>query len=75
MQPVFFGLRLVMQLMHSAESFSIRVHLLALKSLDEDTKPNDSIRGQLMQIDLIIIQNFPNHLAQGKSQPRSEKSS
>jgi hypothetical protein len=40
---------------------------------DEDAEPNDSIRGQLMKIDFIIIQNFPYHLVQGKPQSRSEK--
>jgi hypothetical protein len=48
--------------MHSVESFSIRVHSLASKGLDEDVEPNDRVRGQLMKIDIIIIQNFPNHL-------------
>jgi hypothetical protein len=73
MQPVFSGLRLVMQLMHSAESFSIWVHFLASKGPDEDAEPNDSVRGQLMKIDFVIIQNFPNHLVQGKPQSHSEK--
>jgi hypothetical protein len=73
MQPIFSGLRLVMQLVHSAESFSIRVHSLASKGPDEDAEPNDSVRGQLMKIDFVIIQNFPNHLVQGKPQSRSEK--
>jgi hypothetical protein len=46
---------------------------LASKGPDEYTEPNDSVRGQLMKIDFIIIQNFPNHLVQGKPQSRSEK--
>jgi hypothetical protein len=73
MQPVFSSLRLVMQLMHSVESFGIRVYSLASESPDEDTEPNDGIRGQLMKINFVIIQNFPNHLVQGKPQSRSEE--
>jgi hypothetical protein len=62
-----------MQFVHSAESFSIWVHFLASKGLDEDAEPNDSVRGQLMKIDFIIIQNFPNHLVKRKPQSCSEK--
>jgi hypothetical protein len=46
---------------------------LASKGPDEDAEPNDSVRGQLMKIDLIIIQNFPNHLVKQKPQSSSEK--
>jgi hypothetical protein len=62
-----------MQLMHSAESFSIRVHSLASKGPDEDAESNDTVSGQLIKIDFVIIQNFPNHLIQGNPQSRSEK--
>ena len=41
MQTVCSGLRLVVQLMHSAECFGIWVHSLALEGPDEDAKPND----------------------------------
>jgi hypothetical protein len=66
MQPVCSSLRLIVQFMHSAECFDIWIHPLALKGPDEDAKPNDNIRGQLMKIDFIIIQNFSNYLVQGK---------
>jgi hypothetical protein len=59
--------------MHSIESFSIWVHCLASKGLDEDAEPNDSVRGQLMKIDFIIIQNFSNHLVKRKPQSCFEK--
>jgi hypothetical protein len=73
MKPIFSGLRLIMKLMHSAKSFGIRVYSLASECLDEDAKPNDSVRSQLMKIDFIIFQNFPNHLVQRKSQSRFEE--
>jgi hypothetical protein len=65
MQPIFFGLCLVMQLMHSAESFSIWLHSLTSKGPNVDAEPNDGVRSQLMKIDFLIILNFPNHFVQG----------
>jgi hypothetical protein len=66
MQPVCSSLRLIMQLMHSAECFGIWIHPFDSKGPDEDAEPNDSIRGQLMEINFKIIQNFSYHLIQGK---------
>jgi hypothetical protein len=52
MQPVCSSLRLIVQFMHSAECFGIWVHPLAPKGPNEDVEPNDSIRGQLMKINV-----------------------
>jgi hypothetical protein len=73
MKPIFSGLRLIMYLMHSAEGFNIWVHSLASKGPNEDAEPNDSFRSQLMKINFIIIQNFPNHLMKRKPQSSFEK--
>jgi hypothetical protein len=62
MQTVCPGLRLVVQLMHSAECFGIWAHPLALEGPDEDIKPNNVVRGQLMEIYFEIFQDFPYHL-------------
>jgi hypothetical protein len=40
---------------------------------NEDAEPNDSVRSQLMKINFIIIQNFPNHLMKRKPQSSFEK--
>jgi hypothetical protein len=73
MQTVCLSLRLVMQLMHPVECFGIWAHPLASKGLDEDTKPNNGIRGQLMKIYFEIFQDFPYHLIQRKLESCSEK--
>jgi hypothetical protein len=46
---------------------------MASKGPDKNVEPNDGVRSQLMKKDFIIIQNFPNHLVQGKPQSCSEK--
>jgi hypothetical protein len=73
MKSIFSGLRLIMKLMHSAKSFGIRVYSLASKCPDVDVEPNDSVRSQLMKLDFIIFQNFPNHFVQRKPQSCSEE--
>src|SRR5688572_16688590 len=73
MKTIFSGLRLIMKLVHSTEGFSIRVSSLASESPDEDAEPNDSVRSQLMQIDLVVFQNFSNHFIQRKPQSCSEE--
>jgi hypothetical protein len=50
MKTICPGLRLIVQLMHSIESFGIWSHPLASKGLDKDIEPKNSIRGQLMKI-------------------------
>jgi hypothetical protein len=64
---VYPGLRLVVQLVHSAERFDIWAHPLASEGPDEDTKPNNGVRGQLMKIYFKNFQDFPYHLVQRKS--------
>jgi hypothetical protein len=44
------GLRLIVQLMHSTESFGIWAHPLASEGPDKDAEPNNSVRIQLMKI-------------------------
>ena len=73
MKAICPGLRLIVQLVHAAEGFVIWVHPLASEGLDEDAEPNDSVRSQLMKIDFVIFQNFPNHFVQWKPQSRSEE--
>jgi hypothetical protein len=59
--------------MYSAEGFRIWIQSLASKGPKEDVEPNDSVRSQLMKINFIIIQNFPNHLMKRKPQSSFEK--
>jgi hypothetical protein len=61
-----------MKLVHSVEGFGIRVYSLASESPDEDAEPNDSIRSQLMKIDLVVFQNFSNHF-KGNLNPALKK--
>jgi hypothetical protein len=49
------GLCVIVQLVHSAERFGIWAHPLALEGPDEDAKPNNGIRGQLMKIYFEIL--------------------
>jgi hypothetical protein len=55
MQTVYLGLRLVVQLMHLVECFSIWAHPLASEGPDEDAKPNNGVWGQLMKINFKIF--------------------
>jgi hypothetical protein len=48
-------------------------HPLASEGPDEDTKPNNGVRGQLMKTYFEIFQDFPYHLIQRKSESCSEK--
>ena len=73
MQTVCPSLRLVVQLVHSAECFGIWAHPLASEGPDEDAKPNNGVRGQLMKINFKVFQDFSYHLVQRKPQSRSEK--
>jgi hypothetical protein len=73
MKTIFPGFRLIVKLVHSVEGFDIRFYSLASESLDEDAEPNDSVRSQLMKIDLEVFQNFSNHFVQRKPQSRFEK--
>jgi hypothetical protein len=50
MKTVYPGLRLVVQLVHSAERFGIWAHPMASEGPVEDAKPNNGVRGQLMNI-------------------------
>jgi hypothetical protein len=49
------GLRLVVQLVHSAEGFNICAHPLASEGPNGDAEPNDSVRSQLMKIYFKIL--------------------
>jgi hypothetical protein len=49
------SLCLIVQLVHSAERFGIWAHPLDSEGLDEDAKPNNGVRGQLMKIYFKII--------------------
>jgi hypothetical protein len=73
MKTVCPGLRLVVQLVHSAERFGIWAHPLPSEGPDEDAKPNDGVKGHLMKIYLEIFQDFPYHLIQRKCSPALKK--
>jgi hypothetical protein len=73
MQTVCPGLRLVVQLVHSAKCFGIRAHPLASEGPDKDTKPNNGVRGKLMEIYFKKFQDFPYHLIQRESKSYSRK--
>jgi hypothetical protein len=49
MKTICPGLRLIMQLMHSEESFGIWTHPLALEGPNKDVESNNGIAGQLMK--------------------------
>jgi hypothetical protein len=55
MKTICPGLRLVVQIVHTAEGFGIWVHPLAPEGLDEDAESNDSVRSQLMKINFKIL--------------------
>ena len=55
MQAIFSSLRLIMEFVYSAECFGERLYPLTSESPDEDTEPNDSVRGQLMKINFKIL--------------------
>jgi hypothetical protein len=48
-------LRLVMKLMYPIEPFGVSTLSLALESLDVNAKPDNSVRGQLMEVDLKLF--------------------
>jgi hypothetical protein len=50
MMAICPGLRLIMQLVHSAESFGIWDHPLASEGLDIESESNNSVGSQLMKI-------------------------
>jgi hypothetical protein len=64
MKTICSGLRLILQLVHPAESFGIGTHTLASEGPYVDSKCNDCIGCQLMKVYLKIFQNFSNHLMQ-----------
>jgi hypothetical protein len=55
MKAICPGLRLIMQLVHSAESFGICTHPLASEGPDIDAESNNSVGSQLMKIYLKIL--------------------
>jgi hypothetical protein len=55
MKTIRSGLRLVVQLVHLVESFSIRTHTQASERPYVDTKSNDCIGCQLMDVYLKIL--------------------
>ena len=55
MKTICPGLCLIVQLMHTVESFGIWAHPLALKGPDKDVEPNNDVRGQLMKIYFEIL--------------------
>jgi hypothetical protein len=73
METIFSGLCLIVKLVHSVEGLGIRVYSMASESPDKDTEPNDSVRSQLMKIDLEVLQNFSNHFVQRKPQSCSKE--
>jgi hypothetical protein len=73
MKAICPGLRLIMQLMHSAESFGIWTHPLASEGLDIDAESNNGVGSQLMKIYFEVHYNYPYHFIQGESQPYSEE--
>jgi hypothetical protein len=58
---------LVVQFVYSAETFGEWFHPLASEGPDINTQPNDSVRRQLMKVDLIFLQHISNHLVQRES--------
>jgi hypothetical protein len=47
-----------MKLVYLAEPFGVGTLFLASKSLDIHVEPDNGVRGQLMQVDFKLFQNF-----------------
>jgi hypothetical protein len=73
MKAIYPGLRLVMQLVHPAESFGIMTHPLASEGLDVDTKSNNCVGCQLMKVYFKILQNLSYHIIEREPKPRPEE--
>jgi hypothetical protein len=67
------GLCLIVQLMHSAESFGIWAHPLASEGPDEDAEPNDSVRSQLMKVYFEFFRTSPIISFKGNRSPALKK--
>jgi hypothetical protein len=65
MQSIFSSLRLVVQLMNSTKVVGKRLHRLASEGPDINTKPNDSVRSQLMKVDPKLLQYICNNPMEG----------
>jgi hypothetical protein len=70
MKAICHGLRLVMQLVHPAESFGIRTHPLASEGPYVDTMSNNCIGCQLMKVYFKILQNLSYYIIEREPKPR-----
>jgi hypothetical protein len=62
-----------MKFMYATKPFGIGTFSLASESPYINVKPNNSIWGQLVEIYLKSLQNFPYHIVQGEPKPRPEE--
>jgi hypothetical protein len=62
MQTMGSSLLLIMEFVHPTKPFSISTLPLASKSLDVHTNSNYGIGGQLMKVNLELLQNLTDHL-------------
>jgi hypothetical protein len=58
-----------MKFMYATKPFGIGTFSLASESPYVNAKPNNSIWGQLVEIYLKSLQNFPYHIVQGGPKP------
>ena len=61
MQSIFSSLRLIVQFVNSTKAVRKRLHRLASEGPDINTKPNNSVRSQLMKIDTKPLQYLCNN--------------
>jgi hypothetical protein len=64
-----------MQLVRSANSICFSAYALSSYNPYENTKPNNSIRSQLMHVYLKLLQNIHNHLVHWHLKASSEETS
>jgi hypothetical protein len=72
-QTIGSGLCLIMKFMYATKPFGIDTFSLASKSPYVNAKPNNSIWGQLVEIYLKPLQNFPYHIVQRERKPCPEE--
>jgi hypothetical protein len=60
-QTISSSLRLIVEFVHSTKPFSIHTLPLDTESLYVHTESNNRIGGELMKVNLELLQNFTNH--------------
>jgi hypothetical protein len=62
-----------MKFMYPAEPFGVSTLSLASESPDVNTESDNGVRGQLMEVDLKLLQNLTYHLVKGEPKSSPEE--